>query len=193
MKTRLRSILERVISYGLVVVAAIGLVYFQTNVDKRQKDAIQSKRDELKQYQEQIAAAQKDFTGRQQQLEKINQQIEERRREVTEKFERVLEKSANYTTFIEQVQRKAKALDVTILNSNYDPPKQAVGAPANYLEFKFTLDLVASYEKMKHFLWEMENTLGRLVKISQMTIRPPIVDTDGTMRLTLTLSTFFLP
>jgi len=192
-KTRLRSILERVISYGLIVVAAIGLVYFQTHVDKRQKEAIQSKMDEFKQYKDQFDAGQRDYAARQQQLERINKQIEDRRIEVMEKFERVLEKSSNYTLFIEQVQRKAKTLDVTILNSTYEAPKPAAGAPANYLEFKFTLDLIASYEKMKHFLWEMENTLGRLVKISQMTIRPPIVDNEGNMRLMLTLSTYFLP
>lgn len=193
MKTRLRSILERVISYGLVAAAAFGLFYFQTTIDKRQKTGIQAKVDELKQYKGQLETSRRDLVARQQQLEQIKKQIEDRRLEINTKFEHVLEKSGNYTLFIEQVQRKAKALDVIIRNSTYNPPAPSPGAPANYLEFKFTLDLTASYEKMKHFLWEMENTLGRMVKISQMTIQPPIVDSEGTMRLTLTLSTFFLP
>jgi len=192
-KTRLRSILERVISYGLVAAAAFGLFYFQTTIDRRQKSVIQAKNDEWKQYDTQIKAGESDLKAREAQLEQIKKQISERRLEIKSKFENSLEKSANYTLFIEQVQRKAKALDVIIRNSTYNPPAPSPGAPSNYLEFKFTLDLTASYEKMKHFLWEMENTLGRMVRISQMTLQPPIVDSEGTMRLTLTLSTFFLP
>lgn len=193
MKTRLRSILERVISYGLVATAAFGLFYFQTTIDRRQKSLILAKETELKQYGDQLEAGKKDLVSREAQLEQIKKQIAERRLEIKNKFENSLDKAANYTLFIEQVQRKAKALDVIIRNSTYNPPAPSAGAPSNYLEFKFTVDLTASYEKMKHFLWEMENTLGRMVKISQMTLQPPIVDSEGTMRLTLTLSTFFLP
>lgn len=193
MKTRLRSILERVVSYGLIAAAAFGLFYFQTTIDTRQKASIQGKVEELSKYKTQIGESNRDLAARQHQLDQVRKQIQERRLEITTKFESVLDKAANYTQFIEQVERKAKALDVIIANSAYNPPAPAAGAPSNYLEFKFTLDLTASYEKMKHFLWEMENTLGRMVKISQLKLHPPIVDNEGTMRLSLTLSTFFLP
>jgi Tfp pilus assembly protein PilO len=193
MKTRLRSVLERVFSYGLVVVAVVVLGYFLTTVDQQQKKTINEKRDLATKRQREIEEAKTELANRQKQIESISQQITKRTQEVKEKFDRLLETSANYTRFIEQVQRKAKSLDIAILSSQYSPPTPATGAPANYLEFKFIIDVTGSYEKMKQFLWEMENALGRLVKISRMSVRAPICDQDGNMSLNLTLSTYFLP
>ncbi|HQB83972.1 MAG TPA: type 4a pilus biogenesis protein PilO, partial [Candidatus Rifleibacterium sp.] len=67
------------------------------------------------------------------------------------------------------------------------------GAGSSYLEFKFDMRIHGSYNRLKQFLWESENALGRLVKISQLEILPPLNDKDGNMTMKLTLSTFFLP
>ena len=99
----------------------------------------------------------------------------------------------NYTEFIKDVQREANDLDIKILNSKYDAPAAVKGAGIAYLEFKINLSVTGSYERMKHFLWKMENSLGRIVRITQMDIRPPICDKDGNMSIMLTLSTYFLP
>ncbi len=192
MKTRMRSILERVISYGLFVAAVGGFFFFYTNVNKAQKETIEQMRRKIIELQDLQVKADEDLKSRQRQIETVNAQIEKRRQEVKERFERLLEKADNYTHFIEQVQRKARSLDIVILTSQYEPPTRAVNAPEDYQEFKFTLDVKGSYEKAKRFLWEIENALGRFVKISKLIIKPPICDADGNMSLSLTLSTFFL-
>jgi Tfp pilus assembly protein PilO len=117
--------------------------------------------------------------------------LRERKQEVKEKFEKLLESAGNYTLFIEQVQRKAKSLGIHIQDSQYQPPAPAAGAGASYLEFKFDLRIRGQYNKIKQFIWEMENSLGRLVKISQIEITPPLSDEAGNMSLKLTLATFF--
>ncbi|HNV69466.1 MAG TPA: hypothetical protein PKO06_07215 [Candidatus Ozemobacteraceae bacterium] len=192
MKTRMRSILERVISYGLFAAAVGGFFFFYTNVNKAQKETIEQMRKKVLELQDLQVKADEDLKSRQRQIETVNAQIEKRRLEVKERFERLLEKAENYTHFIEQVQRKARSLDIMILTSQYEPPARAVNAPEDYQEFKFTLDVKGAYEKMKRFLWEIENALGRFVKISKLVIKPPICDADGNMSLSLTLSTFFL-
>lgn len=192
MKTRMRSILERVISYGLFAAAVGGFFFFYTNVNQGQKNTIEQMKLKVLDLQGLQAKADEDLKARQSQIDVVNNQIEKKRQEVKEKFERLLEKAENYTHFIEQVQRKARSLDILILTSQYDPPLAAVNAPADYLEFKFSLDVKGAYEKVKRFLWEIENALGRFVKISKLIIKPPICDADGNMSLTLTLSTFFL-
>jgi Tfp pilus assembly protein PilO len=138
-----------------------------------------------------LASAEIEFGKRRKQIEDITAQLRERKQEVKDKFEKLLESSGNYTVFIEQVQRKAKALDIHIQDSQYQPPAPAAGAGSAYLEFKFALRVRGSYNKVKQFLWEMENSLGRLVKISQIDIIPPLSDEAGNMSLKLTLATFF--
>lgn len=193
MKTRIRSIIERVLGYILLGVAVLVFSVFYTNINKTQK----SKIDELKRRLEDLRAgelkATTDFQQRKEQIDRINQQLEVRQKEVREKFESLLDKQVNYPKFIEQVQRKAKALDISILTSQYDPPSRVQGAPAAYLEFRFTMNVNGGYEKMKRFLWEIENSMGRFVKIGAMNIKPPICDKEGFMNLSITLSTFFLP
>lgn len=191
MKTRMRSIVERVISYGLIVVAILGFLYFQGYVDKNQKAALAKKAEDLIRLQTQIAEGQKSYTERQQQIDTIMAQVNTRRAEL-ERFEALLGKTASYTLFIDQVQRKAQAFGIGILNSTYVRPAPAPGAPPNYLEFSFTMNVTGSYEQMKHFLWEVENSLGRLTKVSNLVIKPPICDKEGKMNLTLTLKTFFI-
>ncbi|GAB4278962.1 MAG: hypothetical protein Kow0029_22530 [Candidatus Rifleibacteriota bacterium] len=193
MKTRLRSIIERVVTYSLIAIAIGALIYFLGSVNTKQKQDIYSKTTELADLKTKLASAQTEFAQRRKQIEAITTQLREKKAEVKEKFEKLLESSSNYTVFIEQVQRKAKALDIHIQDSQYQPPAPAAGAGASYLEFKFDLRIRGPYNKVKQFLWEMENSLGRLVKISQIEIIPPLSDEAGNMSLKLTLATFFKP
>lgn len=193
MKTRLRSIIERVVTYSLIAVAIGGLIYFLGSVNRQQRQSIADKNQELITLNQKLEESQTEFAKRRQQVSDITSQLREKRQEVKDKFERLLESSSNYTLFIEQVQRKAKALDIHIQDSTYKPPAPVAGAGSSYLEFKFDLRIHGAYNRLKQFLWEIENSLGRLVKISQIEIIPPLSDTQGNMSMKLTLSTFFLP
>jgi len=192
-KTRLRSIIERVVTYSLIAVAIGGLIYFLGSVNRQQRQSIADKNQELITLNQKLEESQTEFAKRRQQVSDITSQLREKRQEVKDKFERLLESSSNYTLFIEQVQRKAKALDIHIQDSTYKPPAPVAGAGSSYLEFKFDLRIHGAYNRLKQFLWEIENSLGRLVKISQIEIIPPLSDTQGNMSMKLTLSTFFLP
>ncbi|HMM58525.1 MAG TPA: type 4a pilus biogenesis protein PilO [Candidatus Rifleibacterium sp.] len=193
MKTRLRSNLERVVTYGLMAAAIVFLIYFLSSVNTSQRQLIAAKNTEIASLVTRIEDSQREFNTRRQQIEEITVQLRDKRQEVKEKFERLLESSSNYTIFIEQVQRKAKALDILIMDSTYNSPSPVSGAGSSYLEFKFDMRIHGSYNRLKQFLWESENALGRLVKISQLEIIPPLNDKDGNMTMKLTLSTFFLP
>ncbi len=193
MKTRLRSTIERVITYGLIGAAVVFLIYFLTSVNKSQRQLIASKETEIAALTQRVEDSQKEFAQRRQQIEEITVQLREKRLEVKENFEKLLESSSNYTIFIEQVQRKAKALDVLIQDSTYKSPQPVSSAGGNYVEFKFDMRILGHYNKLKQFLWEAENALGRLVKISHLEIVPPLNDQQGNMSMKLTLSTFFVP
>ena len=193
MKTRLRSNLERVVTYGLMAAAIVFLIYFLSSVNTSQRQLIAAKNTEIASLVTRIEDSQREFNTRRQQIEEITVQLRDKRQEVKEKFERLLESSSNYTIFIEQVQRKAKALDILIMDSTYNSPSPVSGAGSSYLEFKFDMRIHGSYNRLKQFLWESENALGRLVKISQLEIIPPLNDKDGNMTMKLTLYTFFLP
>lgn len=193
MKTRLRSNIERIMTYGLIAIAIGVLVYFLGSVNLSQRQVISAKDSEILELTRRVEDSQTEFANRQQQVEAITTQLREKRQEVKEKFEKLLETSANYTIFIEQVQRKGKALDIHIQDSTYKSPAPAAGAGASYLEFKFDMRIYGSYNKIKQFLWEVENAMGRLVKISQLEIIPPLCDPKGNMSMKLTLSTFFVP
>ena len=193
MKTRLRSTLERVVTYGLIVAAVAFLFYFLASINRSQRELISSKETEIANLSRKVEDSQKEFALRRQQIEDITVQLRDKRKEVKENFERLLEASANYTIFIEQVQRKAKALDVHIQDSTYKSPAPVSGAGGNYVEFKFDMRIHGPYNKLKQFLWESENALGRLVKISHLEIVPPLNDQQGNMAMKLTLSTFFVP
>ncbi|PKL50965.1 MAG: hypothetical protein CVV42_01300 [Candidatus Riflebacteria bacterium HGW-Riflebacteria-2] len=193
MKTRLRSIIERVVTYGLIAIAIGGLVYFLGSVNRQQRESIANKNQELVNLNKKLEDSQAEFAKRRQQVADITSQLRDKRQEVKDKFEKLLESAANYTMFIEQVQRKARALDIHIQDSTYKPPAPVAGAGSSYLEFKFDLRIHGVYNKLKQFLWEIENSLGRLVKISQIEIIPPLSDPQGNMSMKLTLSTFFLP
>lgn|GEM_PF-859392 len=193
MKTRLRSIIERVVTYGLIAVAIGGLVYFLGSVNRQQRQSIANKNQELVELNKKLEESQAEFAKRRQQVADITTQLRDKRQEVKDKFEKLLESAANYTMFIEQVQRKARALDIHIQDSTYKPPAPVAGAGSSYLEFKFDLRIHGAYNRLKQFLWEIENSLGRLVKISQIEIIPPLSDPQGNMSMKLTLSTFFLP
>ncbi len=191
MKTKLRSIIERVITYGLIVGSFLVMAYYFGSAGKNQKQEVARKNAEIVSLESKIKNAQSDLEARKKQVEEITRQLQEKTQEVNEKFERLLEKSDSYTLFIEQVQRKAKALDILIQNSTYDTP--TASSESKYLEFKFNASVSGQYNKMKRFLWEVENAMGRLVKIGNLEIVPPISDKVGNINLKLTLSTFFLP
>ena len=180
-------------TYGLMAAAIVFLIYFLSSVNTSQRQLIAAKNTEIASLVTRIEDSQREFNTRRQQIEEITVQLRDKRQEVKEKFERLLESSSNYTIFIEQVQRKAKALDILIMDSTYNSPSPVSGAGSSYLEFKFDMRIHGSYNRLKQFLWESENALGRLVKISQLEIIPPLNDKDGNMTMKLTLSTFFLP
>ena len=191
MKTKLRSIIERVVTYGLIAIAIGALVYFLSSVNTKQKKDISDKTVELTEMKKKLEDAQNQFARRKTQVEQITSQLREREQEVKERFEQLLESASNYTLFIEQVERKAKALNIHIQDSQYQSPAPAAGAGSTYLEFRFDLRVRGPYNRIKQFLWEMENSLGRLVKIAQIEIIPPLSDESGNMSLKLTLATFF--
>ena len=188
MKTKLQSIIERVVTYGVIVICILVMVYYFGSVSKRQKEVAVAKKAELASLKKQIVEAQEKLVERKEKVKKINAEVDEKEAEVREKFEKLLDKSDNYTIFIEQVQRKAKALDIMIQNST--SPTQS-SASSKYLEFKFNATVTGQYNKMKRFLWEIENAMGRLVKISNLEINPPISDKYGNISMKLSLSTFF--
>lgn len=191
MKTRIRSILERVISYGVVIFAVAGFIYFQGYVEKNQVESLGKKADDLMKLNLQIEDAKKSFDERQKQINGIVKQMEIRRAELNV-FEERLGQTGSYTNFISNVQQKAQTFGVEIQSSKYERPVPAQSAPGNYLEFRFSMNLTGSYEKMKHFLWELENSLGRLTKITDLVVKPPICDKDGNMNLALTVKTYFI-
>ena len=166
------------------------MVYYFGSVSTKQKKEVIAKNTELASLKKKISEAEVEKDNRKVKLEDINKQIDKKKDEVNERFEKLLEKSDNYTIFIEQVQRKAKALDILIQNSTYDSPTQSAET-SKYLEFKFNATVTGQYNKMKRFLWEVENAMGRLVKISNLEINAPVSDKHGNISMKLTLSTFF--
>jgi hypothetical protein len=190
-KTRLRSIIERALTYGLIALAVGALVYFLSAVNTKQKQEIIDKTVELAEMKQKLEKAQSGFAAEKIKVEDITKDLRTKQQKVREQFDNVLESASNYTRFIEQIQRKAKALNIHIQDSQYQPPAPAGGVGSTYLEFKFDLRVRGSYNKIKQFLWELENSLGRLVKIAQIEIIPPLSDDSGNMSLKLTLVTFF--
>lgn len=191
MKTKLQSTIERVVTYGLIVASILVMIFFFGSANKKQKDEATKKKAELVEYDKKIEHYKHELEDRIEQVEAIKHQLDEKTNEVNDKFEKLLENRDSYTLFIEQVQRKAKALDILIQNSTYDAPTHSNAS--KYLEFKFSATVTGQYNKMKKFLWEVENAMGRLVKIGNLEIVPPITDKQGNISMKLTLSTFFLP
>ena len=189
----MRSYVERLVSYGLAAAAVVGLLYFLGSIDKGQKESVSVKEAEHTRALEDVQKAETELADRKKQVEQIRQDIAKHSKEVRERFESLLPASKDYVVFIEQVQRKAAGLGVTITTSQYSPPRPSSGGPSSYLEFKYNLSVIGMYERMKQFLWEVENDMGVLVTISNMNLKPPIVDPDGNMSISMTLSTFFKP
>lgn len=191
MKTKLQSTIERILTYGLIVASILAMVYYFGTVSKRQKELGAKKKAEIIELDRQIVKAKEDLVERKERVSQIERQLAEKTKEVNDKFERLLEDRDSYTLFIEQVQRKARGLDIIIQNSTYDTPIQS--SNSKYLEFKFSATVTGQYNKMKKFLWEVENAMGRLVKVGNIEIVPPVTDKQGNIVMKLTLSTFFLP
>ncbi len=190
MKTKLQSIIERVVAYGIVVVCIIILIYYFGTVNKRQNEMGKAKNAELANIRAQYDKAIVDKNERFDRVDKIDENLKTKEKELADNFDAFLVKSDNYIMFIEDIQSKAKFLDIVIKNSTYELPGYSEGSN-KYLEFKFNTTISGPYNKVKRFLWEVENSMGRLVKVSSMEIVPPITDQDGNMTMKLTLSTFF--
>ena len=193
MKSRLRSIFERVGGYVLIVAAVAFFVFFYTHNNRVQKKSIEEMRTKILGLRETLAKAQTDLGERQKKFTAIKSDLAALQEKVKTNFNDLLTKQADYTNFIRDVELKAQALQIRIQNSTYQAPAKAATGPSEYLEFRFTVNVSGLYEKMKQFLWELENSLGRFVKIDKMTIKAPLCDAEGSMNLTLTLSTYFLP
>lgn len=187
MKTKLQSTIERIGTYAVILIAILVMIYYFGTVSKRQKEESIRKTNELASINRQIIEAEQMLTTRKAAVKKINDERIEKEREIEENFDNKLRRADSYTKFIEQVQRKAKALDIIIQNSTYDLPAKS----DTYLECKFSATISGQYNKVKRFLWEVENAMGWFVKVSNIEIVPPVSDKQGNMTLKLTLSTFF--
>lgn len=192
MKTRQRSIIERVGGYILIVVAAGAFGAFYTQNNASQKKKISALKEQIVKKKEERDASVTQLEDRKKIHEKWKNALSALQSKLNTEFTQPLKQvQGDYTDFIRAVQQKADTYRIKIYTSKYDPPAAVQKAPANLMEFKFHMDIVGSYEKMKQFLWEIENNMGRIAKIAKMTIRPPICDAEGNMRLSLTLATFF--
>ena len=100
MKTKLQSIIERVVTYGVIVICILVMVYYFGSVSKKQKEAAVAKNAELASLKKQIVEAQEKLVERKEKVKKINAEVDEKEAEVREKFEKLLDKSDNYTIFI---------------------------------------------------------------------------------------------
>lgn len=192
MKTRLRSIIERTVAYGLILCAIIALLYFLGSVNRSQKDNLLQKQQELEELNQKLVDARKNIVERQEKVADIKAELAERRLHVNQIFEGLIGRADEYTAFIEEVKHRAIAYNITISDTTYEPPA-STSESGNYLEFRFNMRITGNYNDVKQFLWEMENRLQRLVKVSQLEILSPLADEQGNMSIRLRLSTFFVP
>ena len=188
MKTKIQSTIERLITYGVIVATILVMVYYFGTVNKRQKEEGVRKANELTSLKNQKEEADKMLVERQAKVNKITAYIKAKEEEIVQKFDNKLRTSDSYTKFIEHIQRKARALDILVQNSTYDFPAKA----DTYLECKFSATVSGQYNKVKRFLWEVENAMGWFVKVSNIEIVPPVSDKQGNMTLKLTLTTFLI-
>ena len=70
MKTRLRSNLERVVTYGLMAAAIVFLIYFLSSVNTSQRQLIAAKNTEIASLVTRIEDSQREFNTRRQQIER---------------------------------------------------------------------------------------------------------------------------
>ena len=186
MKTKLQSIIERFVSYAIAIIAVIVMIHYFGTENKRQEAEKEKKTRDILEFDRKILEYKEELTRRENQCADITKDIKVKEAEIREKFDDRLRPSDSYIDFIEQVQRKAKALDILIQNSTYDLPAKS----DIYLECKFSATVSGQYNKIKRFLWEVENAMGWFVKVSNIEIIPPICDKQGNMTIKLTLITF---
>lgn len=191
MKTRIQSIIERAISYSITFAAFIGFLYFQNFVAKNQKNYIQNKKQEIEKYKKTIEERKQIFAERKKEIEKIEKLIDEKQKEV-KKYENLLGKYVDHTKFIEQIHKKAQQLNISIEDVKIAPPQSLPNIPQNYVQFTVHLKVSGLYENMKLFLWHLENSLGRIVKVTNVVINPPICDDEGKMKLNISVTTYFI-
>lgn len=186
MKTKIQSIIEKFITYAVAVIAIIAIIYYFGTENKIQQRKESDLEKEIADLNQKIAASEGELETRKKLCADIDEDVGKKETEIKEKFDDRLRNSDSYIKFIEQVQRKAKALDILIQNSTYDLPAKS----DIYLECKFSAMVSGQYNKVKRFLWEVENAMGWFVKVSNIEIVPPVCDKQGNMTLKLTLTTF---
>ena len=75
MKTKLQSIIERVVAYGIILVCIIVLIYYFGNVNKRQSEMGKAKNAELAGIRTQIAQANEELEERKSRVQTINNKL----------------------------------------------------------------------------------------------------------------------
>ncbi len=190
MKTRARSVGEQAISIAMIIAGIVAAGYFYLAVNAAQQQDIKRLEEEIKRLDTEIIAAIQEKKNLEGQRDEEVKKVDARRAEVQEKFENLLDFENQYTNLIEAVEQKARNFNISILGSEYVPPAQASGLLAAYKIFTMRLKVIGDYDRMKHFLWELENRLGRFVKINNFKVNT-LSDTEGRMALDLELVTYF--
>lgn len=191
MKTKRQYIFDQIIIYILVIVSILVLVYFHSYVNKKQKADVTIKLAELTDIDNQVTEAEKVYNLIEKNVDSINKNLKSRKKEVNANFESLLNPSNDYNLFIEDLQNKAKEFGIIIQNSIYDLPIRTANSGI-YYEFQFNAIFTGEYNKMKQFLWELENNMKYLVNVTNIEIVPPVCDNQGNISFKLSISTFFL-
>lgn len=192
MKTRMRSVLEQAVSVALIVIGGIAFVYFYSIVNASQRQEIQRLIDGNRVIDNEIIAATEELQRLRADCEQKRAEVERRRQEIEERFEKLLTGEDEYSNLIRAIEQKAANFNIAITQSEYVPPTQAGGVLAKYKVFTMRLKVLGDYDRMKHFLWELENRLGPFVKINTFKVIQ-LSDPDGQMNLDLELVTYFKP
>ena len=191
MKTKRQYIFEQILIYGMIIIILLIMVHFYITSNEKHIGRQVLILTELSELENQITTAEILHRTYNKSIDDINLELKNKTREAKESFEKILENSNSYNHFIEKIRIKTQNLGVIIQNSNYDLPAQTADSN-KYYEFKFTAIFTGEYNNMKKFLWELENAMNCLVKVSNIEIIPPISDKQGNISMKLTISTFFL-
>jgi len=217
MRTRKASIVERTVIYILIVVCivAIGAIAFF----QHSKYAVlrAQKEEELVKAQEELDAKKKTLdekTGvrnlRKKEVERKQREDELKQKEYELTLEILNKTLVNlppievWPDLIKKIEILASDLKIKIANFTIIANKDLQGKiKKDFTEFYFTLELEGEYSKMLEYLWNLENSI-QLKRDDSATIWKAIIKVidggfainnlitqDDTMKLQLTLTTFF--
>ncbi len=191
MRTKRQYIIEQILKYGMIIIIVSIMAHFYITSNETQKRKQILNFAELTELENQISTAEILQKSYNKSIDGINVNLINKKKEAKESFEKILENSNSYNHFIEKIRTKTQNLGIIIQNSNYDVPTQTANS-GKYYEFKFSAIFTGEYNNMKKFLWELENAMDCLVKVSNIEIIPPMSDKQGNISMKLTISTFFL-